>query len=95
VKKSGLFLLLSTFLKINAAGLLIFLYVLSCSQAFAASGASIPADSSGVELVADIAEKVSPAVVFINTIKEIKVRRPYVWGFEEGYLEQLFPQKGK
>ncbi len=94
MKKSVLFLSLSSFIKTNAAGLLIFLYVLSCSQAFAASGASIPADSSGVELVADIAEKVSPAVVFINTIKEIKVRRPYVWGFEEGYLEQLFPQKG-
>ena len=63
-------------------------------QAFAASGTAIPADTSGVELVADIAEKVSPAVVYINTIKEIKVRRPYVWGLEEGYLEQLFPQKG-
>lgn len=63
-------------------------------QAFAASSTAIPADTSGVELIADIAEKVSPAVVYINTIKEIKVRRPYVWGFEEGYLEQLFPQKG-
>jgi serine protease Do len=63
-------------------------------RAFAASGTAIPADTSGVELIADIAEKVSPAVVYINTIKEIKVRRPYVWGFEEGYLEQLFPQKG-
>jgi len=63
-------------------------------RAFAASSAAIPSDTSGVELVADIAEKVSPAVVYINTIKEIKVRRPYVWGFEEGYLEQLFPQKG-
>lgn len=63
-------------------------------QAFAASTTAIPADTSGVELIADIAEKVSPAVVYINTIKEIKVRRPYVWGFEEGYLEQLFPQKG-
>ncbi len=66
----------------------------SAARALAAAGTAIPADTAGVEIVADIAEKVSPAVVFINTIKEIKVRRPYVWGFEEGYLEQLFPQKG-
>lgn len=66
----------------------------SAARSLAAAGTAIPADTSGVEIVADIAEKVSPAVVFINTIKEIKVRRPYVWGFEEGYLEQLFPQKG-
>jgi serine protease Do len=66
----------------------------SAARALAAAGTAIPAGTTGVEIVADIAEKVSPAVVFINTIKEIKLRRPYVWGFEEGYLEQLFPQKG-
>lgn len=63
-------------------------------KAFAASSVAIPASTDGVEIVADIAEKVSPAVVFINTVKEVRVRKPFVWGFEEGYLEQLFPQKG-
>ncbi len=71
------------------------LNLIGASAAFAAQGTAIPVSgTSGVELIADVAEKVSPAVVFINTIKEIKVRRPYIWGFEEGYLEQLFPQKG-
>ena len=69
-------------------------FSISAARALAAAGTAIPADTTGVEIIADIAEKVSPAVVFINTIKEIRVRRPYVWGFEEGYLEQLFPQKG-
>jgi len=50
--------------------------------------------SNETELVADIAEKVSPAVVFINTVKEIKVRRYAGYGWDDRYYEQLFPQKG-
>ncbi|HNY12881.1 MAG TPA: hypothetical protein PKK26_14935, partial [Candidatus Wallbacteria bacterium] len=46
------------------------------------------------ELVADIAEKLSPAVVFINTVKEIKVRRYAGFGWDEQYYDQLYPQKG-
>lgn len=65
------------------------------SGAAYAKGSAIPVNN-GAEIVADVAEKVSPAVVFISTVKEIKVRRQNLWGwgFDDPYSDRIFPQKG-